>query len=282
MKQYHDLLQDILDNGIESEDRTGVGTLSVFGRMMRFDLCEGFPILTTKKIHFKSVLHELIWLVSGSTNTKYLDDNGVRIWREWSDSKGNLGPVYGHQLRNLNATPFDNNNLLKNSKYYKPYFKNGYDQLAETIKNIKDNPYSRRHVVSLWNSSDLKYQALPCCHGTVIQFYVRDKKISCSMYQRSCDTFLGLGFNISSYAILTHMIAQVCGLDVGELIITTGDTHIYKNHIEQVKLQLTREEYPLPTLWLNPEIKDIDDFTYEDIKLIGYKSHPSIKADVAV
>ena len=506
MKQYHDLLQDILDNGIESEDRTGVGTFSLMHKTMKFDLSEGFPLVSTKKIYWKGVVEELLYFIGGVDNNNILKEKGVKIWNSWGDKNGNLGPMYGHQLRNFGGkyknipqpepeylynfnktnalgkkiykskgygdfivlnkdgknceiefifTGYKKNirnDKLKNLSIYDPFYpkvkgvaylgeiettknltdnemyiyrtwvgmisrcynekkdtykyyggkgvyvcnrwlnfsnflkdyklmegynkasienleidkdkygdgfcyspetcslmskeeninqtihkahlvenketqaisyirnssifrdtngiKNqgnfnsmtrgkrntaegwsliktenkslGKDQLLDTINSIKNNPNSRRHVITLWNPSDLNSQALACCHGTVIQFYVKRGKLSCSMYQRSADTLLGVPFNIASYALLTHMIAQVCNLQPGHLFITTGDTHIYKNHIEQVKLQLTREEYPLPTLWLNPEIKDIDDFTYEDIKLVGYKSHPSIKADVAV
>jgi len=257
--QYLDLLKDILENGVEKDDRTGIGTLSVFGRSIRADLSAGFPIVTTKKVHFKSAVFELLWFLSGDHNIKFLNDNGVSIWDEWVDKDGNLGPVYGVQWRNWN----------------------GIDQIREVIQQIKDNPNSRRLLVSAWNVSDIPKMALAPCH-THFQFNVTNGKLSCVWFQRSCDTLLGIPFNFCGYALLTHFIAQVTGLEVGDLVWFGGDVHIYKNHIEQVKLQLSREPYPLPKLKLSPNVKDIDDFLYEDISLEGYKCHPAIKAPIAV
>jgi thymidylate synthase len=264
MKQYHDLLQKILDEGTEKSDRTGTGTKSIFGAQLRFDLSKSFPLVTTKKIHLKSVIHELLWMLSGDTNIKYLNDNGVSIWDEWADQNGNLGPIYGAQWRNWEG----------------PHF-NDHDQIKNIIQEIKINPDSRRLIVSAWNVGDLSYMALPPCH-MMFQFYVSNGKLSCQLYQRSADMFLGVPFNIASYALLTMMVAQVTGLQVGEFIHTFGDAHIYLNHIDQVKLQLSREHKELPSMKLNPLIKDINDFKYEDFLLEGYNPHPAIKASVAI
>lgn len=275
MKQYLDLLQHILDDGFQKGDRTGTGTISVFGHQMRFNLNEGFPLLTTKKVHLRSIIHELLWLISGDTNIKYLHDNKVSIWDEWADNNGDLGPVYGAQWRNWNNE--------------------GIDQIADVINSIKNNPNSRRHIVTAWNPSVLPDErsknfaanvaagkaALPPCHA-FFQFYVADNKLSCQLYQRSADVFLGVPFNIASYSLLTMMIAQVCGLELGDFVHTFGDVHIYNNHIEQVKLQLSREPRPLPTMRLNPEIKSIFDFKYEDFKLENYNPYDAIKADVSI
>jgi thymidylate synthase len=264
MKQYHDLLQHLLDKGTFKSDRTGTGTQSVFGYQMRFDLSEGFPLLTTKKLHTKSIIHELLWFLQGSTNIGYLTDNGVSIWNEWADENGNLGPVYGYQWRswpNPDGT--------------------STDQIAKLIEGLKKNPDSRRHIVSAWNPSFIDQMALPPCH-CLFQFYVADGKLSCQLYQRSCDTFLGVPFNIASYALLTLMIAQVCDLQPGEFVWTGGDVHLYSNHIEQAKLQLTRDFRPLPKLTINPEVKDIFSFKFEDFTLSDYDPHPHIKAAVAV
>ena len=264
MKQYQELLQRILDTGVRKEDRTGTGTLSVFAHQMRFNLQDGFPLLTTKKLHTKSIIHELLWFLKGDTNTAYLHDNKVTIWDEWADENGDLGPIYGKQWRAWEA---------KDGRVI--------DQIGELIEQIKKTPDSRRLLVSAWNVGDLDKMALPPCH-IIFQFYVANNRLSCQLYQRSADVFLGVPFNIASYALLTHMIAQVCGLDVGEFIHTTGDTHLYLNHIEQAKLQLTRTPYKLPTLKLNESITDINDFKYEDIAIENYESHPHIKASVAV
>ena len=275
MKQYLDLLQHILDNGFQKGDRTGTGTKSVFGYQMRFNLEDGFPLLTTKKVHLRSIIHELLWLIKGDTNIKYLHDNKVSIWDEWADENGDLGPIYGAQWRNWNNE--------------------GIDQIAEVIDSIKNNPNSRRHIVTAWNPSVLPDEkskdfaknvadgkaALPPCHA-FFQFYVADNKLSCQLYQRSADVFLGVPFNIASYSLLTMMIAQVCGLGLGDFVHTFGDVHIYNNHIEQVKLQLSREPRQLPTMKLNPEIKSIFDFKYEDFKLEDYNPHDAIKADVSI
>ena len=264
MKLYHDLLKFILEKGVEKHDRTGTGTISIFGYQMRFDLKEGFPLVTTKKIHLKSIIHELLWFLQGDTNVKYLKDNGVTIWDEWADENGNLGPVYGYQWRNW-PTP-DGKKI---------------DQISDLIQQIKKNPDSRRLMVSAWNVVDIPSMKLPPCH-VMFQFYVANGKLSCQLYQRSADVFLGVPFNIASYALLTMMIAQVCDLEVGEFIHTFGDTHIYLNHLDQVKIQLERDPHPLPTMKLNPNIKDIFSFTYEDFKLENYNPHPAIKAPVAV
>lgn len=264
MKAYLDLLQDILDNGTQRGDRTGTGTLSVFGRQMRFDLSEGFPVTTTKKLHLRSIIHELLWFLQGDTNIKYLKENKVRIWDEWADENGDLGPVYGKQWRSW-ATP--DGQVI--------------DQISELIHNLKNNPNSRRHVITAWNPADLPKMALSPCH-CLFQFYVADGKLSCQLYQRSADTFLGVPFNIASYALLTLMIAQVCDLEPGEFVHTLGDTHLYLNHLEQANLQLSRETRPLPKMWINPEVKDIFSFKYKDFKLLDYKPHPTIKAPISV
>lgn len=264
MKQYLDLLQYILDNGIEKNDRTGVGTRSVFGYQMRFDLQKGFPLVTTKKLHLRSIIYELLWFIHGDTNIKFLHDNNVSIWDEWADENGDLGPIYGKQWRRWEG---------KDGKVI--------DQLSWVINEIIKNPNSRRLIVSAWNVAEISEMKLPPCH-VLFQFYVVNNKLSCQLYQRSADVFLGVPFNIASYSLLTHMIAQVTGLQVGEFIHTFGDAHLYLNHIEQAKLQLSREPFPLPQLKLNPNIKNIDDFKFEDIEIINYQAHPSIKADVAV
>ncbi len=264
MQQYNDLLRHVMQHGTSKEDRTGTGTLSVFGYQMRFNLQEGFPLVTTKKVHTKSIVHELLWFLKGETNIKYLKDNGVSIWDEWADENGNLGPVYGYQWR---SWPSANGEHI--------------DQISQCIDQIKNNPDSRRLLVNAWNVSEISKMKLPPCH-ILFQFYVADGKLSCQLYQRSADLFLGVPFNIASYALLTHMVAQVCDLEVGDFIHTLGDAHIYSNHFEQVNLQLTRSPLPLPTLKLNPEVKNIFDFTYEDIAIENYQSHPAIKAIVAV
>lgn len=264
MKQYLDLLKHIRDNGVVKQDRTGIGTKSIFGYQMRFDLQQGFPLLTTKKVHLKSIIYELLWFISGDTNIKYLKEHGVSIWDEWADTKGDLGPVYGHQWRSW-PTP-DGKSI---------------DQLANVIDTIKNNPDSRRILVSAWNPGEVDKMALPPCH-CLFQFYVAEGKLSCQLYQRSADTFLGVPFNIASYSLLTMMIAQVCGLQPGEFIHTTGDTHLYLNHIEQVNLQLSREPRALPKMIINPEVNDLFSFKYEDFRLEGYEPWPTIKAPVAV
>jgi thymidylate synthase len=274
MQQYLDLLNHIMEKGVDKGDRTGTGTRSVFGYQMRFDLQEGFPMVTTKKLHLKSIIYELLWLLSGDTNIKYLKDNGVRIWNEWADENGDLGPVYGAQWRNWNN--------------------DGIDQIAQIVDSLKNNPNNRRMMVSAWNPSVMPdtsisfaenvangKAALPPCHA-FFQFYVANGKLSCQMYQRSADSFLGVPFNIASYALLTMMMAQVTGLQPGEFIHTFGDVHIYKNHYEQVKLQLTRSPKPLPVMKINPEVKSIFDFTYNDFELVGYEHHPHIKGQVSV
>ena len=264
MKQYHDLLRHVLDTGVDKKDRTGTGTRSVFGHQMRFNLQDGFPLLTTKKVHMKSIIHELLWFLKGDTNIKYLTDNGVTIWNEWADQQGNLGPVYGYQWRSW-PTP-----------------EGGHvDQITNQIHQIKNNPDSRRLSVSAWNVGVIEKMALPPCH-LLFQFYVADGKLSCQLYQRSADLFLGVPFNIASYALLTMMIAQVCGLQLGDFVHTFGDVHIYNNHFEQVNLQLSREPRALPTMHINPEVKDIFGFKYEDFCLDNYDPHPAIKAAVAV
>ncbi|MGG4553572.1 thymidylate synthase [Paenibacillus humicus] len=264
MKAYLDLLQDVLDNGTVKEDRTGTGTLSVFGRQLRFDLSQGFPLVTTKRIHLKSVIHELLWFLKGDTNIAYLKENGVRIWDEWADENGDLGPVYGSQWRSWVAP--DGRKI---------------DQIANVIEAIKNNPDSRRHLVSAWNVAEVDNMKLPPCHF-VFQFYVADGKLSCMLTMRSVDTFLGLPFNIASYALLTHMVAQQCGLEVGEFVWSGGDVHIYSNHLEQVKTQLTREPYELPQLVIKRKPDSIFDYVYEDFEFVGYQHHPAIKATVAV
>jgi len=264
MKQYLDLLRHIRANGVMKEDRTGTGTQSVFGYQMRFDLSEGFPLLTTKKVHLKSIIYELLWFIAGDTNVKYLQDHGVTIWDEWADENGDLGPVYGHQWR---SWPAPDGRVI--------------DQLSMVIDTIRRNPDSRRMLVSAWNPAEVDRMALPPCH-CLFQFYVADGKLSCQLYQRSADVFLGVPFNIASYALLTMMIAQVCGLELGEFVHTTGDTHIYRNHFDQVATQLSREPRPLPRMRINPEVKSLFDFTYEDFTLEGYDPWPAIKAPVAV
>ena len=274
MKQYHDLLKQVLEVGCQKGDRTGTGTLSVFGHQMRFDLSEGFPMITTKKLHLKSIIHELLWFLKGDTNVTYLQENGVRIWNEWADENGDLGPVYGHQWRNWNSE--------------------GIDQIKEIVHALKTNPNSRRMLVSAWNPSVLPdtsksfaenvadgKAALPPCHA-FFQFYVADGKLSCQLYQRSADIFLGVPFNIASYALFTLMMAQVCGYQPGEFIHTFGDAHIYNNHLEQVQLQLSREPRPLPKIILNPKVSSIFDFKFEDFTLVDYNPHPHIKGVVAV
>jgi len=317
MKQYLDLLTDIMENGHEKGDRTGTGTKSIFGTQMRFNLQKGFPLVTTKKLHMKSIIHELLWFIKGDTNVKYLQDNGVKIWNEWADENGDLGPVYGAQWRNWGTVDKEHEYLLP------PDACEPIDQLSVAIERIKERPDCRRIIVTAWNPSDLNKMALAPCH-CLFQFWTRplsheeriefivkrdgsfnldtgilngtesqekealsnlnapEYSLSCQLYQRSCDTFLGVPFNIASYALLTHMVAQVTNTVPGDFIWTGGDTHIYNNHFEQVKTQLSREPLPLPTLWLNPDIKDINDFKYDDIKVENYQSHPSIKAPIAV
>ncbi len=264
MQQYLDLLQHILDNGTEKTDRTGTGTISTFGYQMRFSLSDGFPLVTTKKLHLKSIIYELLWFIKGDTNIAYLKEHGVRIWDEWADADGNLGPVYGKQWR-----------------AWEDKEGRAHDQLKNVIEQLKNNSDSRRIIVSAWNVGDLDKMALMPCH-TMFQFYVADGKLSCQLYQRSADVFLGVPFNIASYALLTMMLAQVCNLKLGDFVHTFGDVHIYSNHIEQVKLQLTRTPYPLPKMKINSKIKNIEDFTYEDFELKGYQYHPHIKGEVAV
>ncbi|MBW6459038.1 MAG: thymidylate synthase [Bacteroidales bacterium] len=264
MKQYLDLLEHVLKTGVEKPDRTGTGTISVFGYQMRFDLEQGFPVMTTKKLHLRSIIHELLWFLKGDTNLKYLHDNNVTIWDEWADGNGDLGHIYGYQWRSW-PTP-DGRKI---------------DQISNVIASIKTNPDSRRHIVSAWNVGELDRMALPPCH-LLFQFYVADGRLSCQLYQRSCDIFLGVPFNIASYALLTMMMAQVTGLNPGEFIHTLGDAHIYLNHIDQVKLQLSRTPFPLPQMILNPERKSIFDFIYEDFKLENYQSHPHIKGEISV
>jgi thymidylate synthase len=264
MKQYLDLLDHVMKNGTDKSDRTGTGTRSVFGHQMRFNLQDGFPLVTTKKCHLRSIIHELLWFLSGDTNIKYLKDNGVSIWDGWADENGDLGPVYGYQWRSW-RTP--NGETI--------------DQISQLINMIKTNPDSRRLIVSAWNVSDVENMALPPCHS-LFQFYVADNKLSCQLYQRSADIFLGVPFNIASYALLTMMVAQVCGLEYGDFVHTFGDAHIYSNHFEQAELQLSRETRSLPTMKINPDVKDIFSFTYEDFTLEGYDPHPHIKAPVAI
>lgn len=264
MQAYLDLLTHILENGTQKSDRTGTGTISCFGYQMRFDLQEGFPMVTTKKLHLRSIIHELLWFLKGETNIKYLKDNGVTIWDEWADANGDLGPVYGHQWRSWTGPDGQ-----------------VHDQIKDVLHQIKTNPDSRRMIVNAWNVADLPKMALSPCHA-LFQFYVADGRLSCQLYQRSADVFLGVPFNIASYALLTMMMAQVTGLQYGEFIHTFGDVHLYNNHIEQAKLQLSRTPYPLPTMKLNPEVKDLFDFKFEDFTLENYQHHPAIKAPVAV
>ena len=264
MQQYHDLMRHVLEHGHVKTDRTGTGTRSVFGWQMRFNLADGFPVMTTKKLHLRSIIHELLWFLQGDTNIRYLKDNGVSIWDEWADANGDLGPVYGKQWRRW-ETP--DGHLI--------------DQVGQLVENLKKNPDSRRHVVSAWNPGDVDSMALPPCH-CLFQFYVADGKLSCQLYQRSADIFLGVPFNIASYALLTHMMAQVCGYQVGDFVHTLGDAHLYSNHLDQARLQLSRDFRPLPKLVLNPEVKDLFAFRFEDIALEGYDPHPSIAAPIAV
>lgn len=264
MRQYLDLLSHVMETGTDRMDRTGTGTRGVFGHQMRFNLADGFPMVTTKKLHRKSIVHELLWFIAGDSNIKYLQENGVKIWDAWADEDGDLGPVYGKQWRRWEGP---DGTVI--------------DQLKQVIENIKANPNSRRHIISAWNPADVEDMALPPCH-CLFQFFVADGKLSCQLYQRSADIFLGVPFNIASYALLTHMVAQVCDLEVGDFVHTFGDAHIYHNHFDQVREQLTREPMALPTLKLNPEVSEIEDFTYADVKLVGYKAHPHIAGKVAV
>src|SRR6187397_1799680 len=264
MQQYLDILKHILDTGSQKHDRTGTGTISTFGYQMRFDLQKGFPLVTTKKVHTKSIIHELLWFLKGETNIAYLKENGVSIWNEWANENGELGPVYGKQWRSWEG---------KDGK--------AVDQISDLVKQIRSNPDSRRLIVSAWNVTELPEMALMPCH-TLFQFYVANRKLSCQLYQRSADVFLGVPFNIASYALLTMMMAQVCDLEPGEFIWTGGDTHLYTNHLEQAELQLTRTPFPLPQMKINPAVKDIFDFRYEDFELVNYQAHPAIKAPVAV
>jgi len=264
MKQYLDLIKTILDTGTEKKDRTGTGAISIFGHQMRFDLSEGFPVLTTKKLHLKSIIYELLWFLKGDTHIGYLQQNGVRIWNEWADENGELGPIYGYQWRSWPAA---------DGRYI--------DQISGVVQNIRENPDSRRHIVSAWNVGELDKMRLPPCH-ILFQFYVANGRLSCQLYQRSCDVFLGVPFNIASYSLLTMMMAQVCDLLPGEFIWTGGDVHIYSNHLEQVRIQLSRTPYPLPRMKINPEIKSIFEFQYEDFEIIDYKAHPHIPGKVSV
>ena len=265
MKQYLELMDHVLKNGQTREDRTGTGTISVFGYQTRYNLTEGFPLVTTKKCHLRSIIHELLWFISGDTNIKYLKDNKVRIWDEWADENGDLGPVYGYQWR-----------------HWKRPDGSEVDQVAKLVEGLKNNPHSRRHILTAWNPADVDQMALPPCHA-FIQFYVStDNKLSCQLYQRSADIFLGVPFNIASYALFTLMLAQVCGLEAGEFVHTMGDAHLYSNHIDQAKLQLTRDPHPLPFMKINPDVKSIFDFTFDDFELVDYVAHPHIKAEVSV
>jgi len=264
MKQYLDLLDHVVNTGVQKMDRTGTGTISSFGYQMRFDLQEGFPVMTTKKLHLKSIIYELLWFLNGDTNIRYLNEHGVRIWDEWADENGDLGHIYGYQWRSWPAP--DGNTV---------------DQISNLLKCLKEDPDSRRHIISAWNVGDLKNMALPPCH-VLFQFYVSDGKLSCQLYQRSCDIFLGVPFNIASYALLTMMIAQVTDLRPGEFVHTLGDAHIYNNHIEQVKLQLNRKPYPLPSMEINPDVKSIFDFRFDDFRLLDYQCHPHIKGAISV
>lgn len=264
MKQYLELLDHVMNNGVVKSDRTGTGTISTFGYQMRFNLADGFPLMTTKKLHLKSILYELLWFLSGNTNIRFLQDNGVKIWNEWADADGNLGPVYGYQWRSWPSADGSHK-----------------DQISQVIESLKTNPDSRRHIVSAWNVGELDKMALPPCH-ILFQFYVADGKLSCQLYQRSADIFLGVPFNIASYALLTMMMAQVTGYEPGEFIHTLGDAHIYLNHIEQVKLQMTRSPYPLPVMKVNKAVNDIFKFVYSDFTLEGYNAHPGIKGEISV
>lgn len=264
MLQYHDLLTRVLEDGAEKSDRTGTGTLSVFGHQMRFDLEEGFPVVTTKKVHLRSVIAELLWFLRGSTNVAWLQEHGVTIWDEWADEAGELGPIYGYQWRSWPSP--DGRHV---------------DQIARVVSSIRERPDSRRHIVSAWNVADVDEMALPPCH-TLFQFYVAEGKLSCQLYQRSADIFLGVPFNIASYALLTHMVAQVCDLGVGDFVHTLGDAHLYVNHVDQARLQLEREPRPLPILQLNPDRRSIDDFVIEDVEVLDYDPHPGIRAPIAV
>ena len=264
MRQYLDLLDHVLKNGIEKKDRTGTGTISIFGYQMRFNLEDGFPLLTTKKLHLKSIIHELLWFISGDTNTKYLNDNGVKIWNEWADKNGNLGPIYGYQWRSWVSESGEK-----------------IDQMKKVISSIKNSPDSRRHIISAWNVGELDKMALPPCH-ILFQFYIAGDRLSCQLYQRSADIFIGVPFNIASYALLTLMVAQVTGYKPGDFVHTLGDAHIYLNHLDHVKLQLTREPYKLPKMSINPEISDILSFKYDDFVLSDYVSYPHIKGDISV
>lgn len=264
MKQYLDLMQHVLDNGIRKDDRTGVGTISVFGYQMRFDLADGFPVVTTKKLHLRSIIYELLWFLQGDTNVRYLQENKVRIWNEWADEAGELGPVYGAQWRSWTAA---NGRTI--------------DQITTLLHDLRHNPNSRRHIVSAWNVGELDKMALPPCHA-LFQFYVADGRLSCQLYQRSADIFLGVPFNIASYALLTLMIAQVAGYQPGDFVHTLGDAHLYLNHLEQARLQLSRKPYPLPQMKLNPAVTDLFDFDYDDFQLVNYQYHPHIKAPIAV
>lgn len=264
MKQYIDLLSHVMEHGAEKKDRTGTGTISIFGYQMRFDLSGGFPLMTTKKLHLRSIIYELLWFLSGSTNVRYLQENGVKIWNEWADADGNLGPVYGYQWRSWPSS--DGRHV---------------DQISAVVRSLKENPDSRRHIVNAWNVGEIEKMALPPCH-ILFQFYVADGRLSCQLYQRSADIFLGVPFNIASYALLTLMMAQVTGYKPGEFVHTFGDAHIYLNHIEQVRLQLTREPRPLPEMKINPEVSDIFSFKYGDFTLTGYDPHPAIKGEISV
>ncbi len=281
MKQYLDLCKTILHNGVQKGDRTGTGTISSFGHQLRFNLADGFPLATTKKLHVKSILHELLWFLSGSTNIRYLQENGVTIWNEWADENGDLGPIYGKQWVAWERPPL----FIPVAHEFGPITHEIYDepinQIAQVVEGIKKNPDSRRHLVSAWNPADVEGMALPPCHYA-FQFYVANGKLSCMFQMRSIDLFLGLPFNIASYAFLTHMVAQQCDLEVGELIWTGGDTHIYLNHVDQIKLQLTREPYPLPQLLINRKPNSIFDYRYEDFEIVGYQSHPGIKGEIAI
>ena len=264
MRQYLDLLEHVLEHGTVKSDRTGTGTIAVFGYQMRFDLSESFPLLTTKKLHLRSIIHELLWFLKGDSNVRYLQENGVRIWNEWADEQGELGPVYGVQWRAWRGADGQ-----------------VHDQISEVIEQIKVNPHSRRHIVSAWNVAEVDQMALPPCH-LMFQFYVAGGRLSCQLYQRSADIFLGVPFNIASYALLTMMVAQVTGLKPGDFVHTLGDAHLYNNHLEQARLQTTRQPYPLPQMKLNPEVTSIFDFQYEDFELAGYQAHPHIKAEISV